>query len=112
MATLSECPNVTGVDSHALTLQVRVPANIDKSKNVSIVIQKNRRPSATKREHVTWESTATKASLHFISQDVALQITALTWVDTSKSDLRKRTQTDHHVIKQERALLENLTSKL
>ena len=31
---------MTGVDSHALTLQVRVPANIDKSKNVSIVIQK------------------------------------------------------------------------
>ena len=30
---------MTGVDSHALTLQVRVPANIDKSKNVSIVIQ-------------------------------------------------------------------------
>ena len=31
-------------------------------------------------------------------------------MDTSKSDLRKRIQTDHHVIKQERALLENLTS--
>ena len=31
---------MTGVDSDALTLQVRVPANIDKSKNVSIVIKK------------------------------------------------------------------------
>ena len=46
---------MTGVDSHALTLQVRVPTNIDKSKNVSIVIQKNRQPFATEREHVTWE---------------------------------------------------------
>ena len=46
---------MTGVDSHALTLRVRVPANIDKSKNVSIVIQKNRQPFAIKREHATWE---------------------------------------------------------